>query len=37
MVDFINEGVFEIERLKTDGWITDIQYDDEVRNSVTVC
>ncbi|XP_030493781.1 serine protease SPPA, chloroplastic [Cannabis sativa] len=30
VVEFINEGVFQIEKLKTDGWITDIQYDDEV-------
>ncbi|KAL8478749.1 hypothetical protein ACS0TY_030579 [Phlomoides rotata] len=28
--NFINEGVYEIERLKEDGWITDIKYDDEV-------
>ncbi|KAL8216073.1 hypothetical protein R6Q57_022910 [Mikania cordata] len=27
---FINEGVYQIERLKEDGWITDIKYDDEV-------
>lgn len=29
--NFINEGVYEIERLKEDGWITDIKYDDEVQ------
>lgn len=27
---FVNEGVYEIEKLKEDGWITDIKYDDEV-------
>ena len=27
---FINEGVYHIEKLKEDGWITDIKYDDEV-------
>ncbi|KAL1553956.1 serine protease SPPA, chloroplastic-like isoform X1 [Salvia divinorum] len=30
IVSFINEGVYEINRLKEDGWITDIKYDDEV-------
>ncbi|XP_057767447.1 serine protease SPPA, chloroplastic isoform X2 [Salvia miltiorrhiza] len=30
IVSFINEGVYEINRLKDDGWITDIKYDDEV-------
>ncbi|MFS7939452.1 putative peptidase S49, ClpP/crotonase-like domain superfamily [Helianthus anomalus] len=29
---FINEGVYQIEKLKEDGWITDIKYDDEVRS-----
>lgn len=28
--NFINEGVYEVQRLKEDGWITDIKYDDEV-------
>ncbi|CAH9095715.1 unnamed protein product [Cuscuta epithymum] len=28
--NFINEGVYQVERLKEDGWITDIKYDDEV-------
>ncbi|GER32893.1 protease [Striga asiatica] len=28
--NFINEGVFQVERLKQDGWITDMKYDDEV-------
>ncbi|KAK4479295.1 hypothetical protein RD792_014806 [Penstemon davidsonii] len=28
--NFINEGVYKVERLKEDGWITDIKYDDEV-------
>ena len=31
VVNFINEGVFDIERLKEDGWITNIKYDDEVH------
>ncbi|KAD4385415.1 hypothetical protein E3N88_25583 [Mikania micrantha] len=29
---FINEGVYQIEKLKEDRWITDIKYDDEVRS-----
>ncbi|KAJ0585852.1 putative peptidase S49 [Helianthus annuus] len=29
---FINEGVYQIDKLKEDGWITDIKYDDEVYN-----
>ncbi|KAJ0829349.1 putative peptidase S49, ClpP/crotonase-like domain superfamily [Helianthus annuus] len=29
---FINEGVYQIDKLKEDGWITDIKYDDEVRS-----
>ncbi|GFZ12186.1 signal peptide peptidase [Actinidia rufa] len=28
--NFINEGVFQVEKLKEDGWITNIKYDDEV-------
>lgn len=28
--NFINEGVYMVERLKEEGWITDIKYDDEV-------
>ncbi|KAL2479102.1 Serine protease SPPA [Forsythia ovata] len=28
--NFVNEGVYEVERLKEDCWITDIKYDDEV-------
>ncbi|KAK9278401.1 hypothetical protein L1049_027966 [Liquidambar formosana] len=28
--NFINEGVYEVERLKEEGWITNICYDDEV-------
>ncbi|EEF50694.1 Protease, putative [Ricinus communis] len=28
--NFINEGVYEVERLKKEGFITNIQYDDEV-------
>ncbi|CAI9113402.1 OLC1v1013998C1 [Oldenlandia corymbosa var. corymbosa] len=30
--NFINEGVYKIEQLKEDGWITDIKYDDEVMS-----
>ncbi|XP_076886011.1 serine protease SPPA, chloroplastic-like [Bidens hawaiensis] len=29
---FINEGVYQIEKLKEDGWITDIKYYDEVTS-----
>lgn len=29
---FINEGVYQIDRLKEDGWITDIKYDDEITS-----
>ncbi|KAK9080372.1 hypothetical protein SSX86_000130 [Deinandra increscens subsp. villosa] len=29
---FINQGVYQIEKLKEDGWITDIKYDDEVTS-----
>ncbi|KAG9160043.1 hypothetical protein Leryth_005787 [Lithospermum erythrorhizon] len=29
---FINEGVYQVERLKEGGWITDIKYDDEVMS-----
>ncbi|KQK01506.1 serine protease SPPA, chloroplastic [Brachypodium distachyon] len=28
--DFINSGVYQVERLKEEGWITDLLYDDEV-------
>ncbi|CAN6578015.1 unnamed protein product [Malus baccata var. baccata] len=28
--NFINEGVYQVEKLKEEGWITNIQYDDEV-------
>jgi protease-4 len=34
---FINEGVYQVERLKEEGWITNISYDDEVHSSVPVC
>lgn len=27
---FLNEGIYKVERLKQEGWITDIKYDDEV-------
>ncbi|KAA8541105.1 hypothetical protein F0562_025068 [Nyssa sinensis] len=30
--NFINEGVYQVERLKEDGWITNIKYDDEVMS-----
>ena len=33
--NFINEGVYQVERLKEHGWITNIKYDDEVRKSVS--
>ncbi|ONK69416.1 uncharacterized protein A4U43_C05F22630 [Asparagus officinalis] len=29
--NFLNTGVYQVERLKEEGWITDILYDDEVR------
>ncbi|CBI15369.3 unnamed protein product, partial [Vitis vinifera] len=28
--NFINEGVYQVEKLKEEGWITNINYDDEV-------
>ncbi|KAK1292292.1 hypothetical protein QJS10_CPB17g00481 [Acorus calamus] len=28
--EFLNSGVYQIERLKEEGWLTDLQYDDEV-------
>ncbi|XP_068637985.1 serine protease SPPA, chloroplastic [Aristolochia californica] len=28
--NFINEGVYKVDRLKEEGWITNISYDDEV-------
>ncbi|KAK1407394.1 hypothetical protein QVD17_39009 [Tagetes erecta] len=33
---FINEGVYQIEKLKEDGWITDIKYDDEVQSMLKI-
>ncbi|KAF5202547.1 Serine protease sppa protein [Thalictrum thalictroides] len=30
--NFVNEGVYQVERLKEEGYITDILYDDEVIN-----
>ncbi|KAI3820939.1 hypothetical protein L1987_08493 [Smallanthus sonchifolius] len=33
---FINEGVYQIEKLKEDGWITDIKYDDEVTSMLKI-
>ncbi|XAR63859.1 hypothetical protein NMG60_11023988 [Bertholletia excelsa] len=32
--NFINEGVYQIDRLQEDGWITSIQYDDEVMTKL---
>ncbi|XP_050376446.1 serine protease SPPA, chloroplastic [Argentina anserina] len=29
---FINEGVYQVDKLKEEGWITNIQYDDEVTS-----
>ncbi|KAK1317186.1 hypothetical protein QJS10_CPA05g01983 [Acorus calamus] len=28
--EFLNSGVYQIERLKEEGWLTNLQYDDEV-------
>lgn len=28
--NLLNEGIYKVERLKQEGWITDIKYDDEV-------
>ncbi|KAG1327492.1 putative Serine protease SPPA, chloroplastic [Cocos nucifera] len=30
--EFINTGVYQVERLKQEGWITNIMYDDEVMS-----
>lgn len=35
--NFINEGVYQVEKLKEDGWITNIMYDDEVQNYFQYC
>lgn len=32
--NFINEGVYSVEKLKEDGWITDIKYEDEVMSKL---
>lgn len=29
---FVNDGVYQVERLKEENWITDIKYDDEVMS-----
>lgn len=29
---FINEGIYQIQKLKEQGWITDINYDDEITS-----
>uniref|UniRef100_K3YQN0 Peptidase S49 domain-containing protein n=1 Tax=Setaria italica TaxID=4555 RepID=K3YQN0_SETIT len=31
--EFINSGVYQVARLKEEGWITDLMYDDEDANS----
>lgn len=31
VVEFLNSGVYQVERLKEEGWITNILYDDEVQ------
>jgi hypothetical protein len=31
--EFINSGVYQVARLKEEGWITDLLYDDEVQPS----
>ncbi|OVA12529.1 Peptidase S49 [Macleaya cordata] len=28
--NFVNEGIYQVERLKEEGWITNIHYDDEI-------
>lgn len=28
--NFLNEGIYEVNRLKENGWITDISYEDQV-------
>ncbi|OIT38868.1 PREDICTED: serine protease SPPA, chloroplastic [Nicotiana attenuata] len=30
--NFVNDGVYQVERLKEESWITDIKYDDEVMS-----
>ncbi|KAF3771947.1 Serine protease [Nymphaea thermarum] len=30
--NFLNEGIYEVQRLKENGWITDISYEDEVMD-----
>ncbi|KAL7161069.1 hypothetical protein ACSBR2_041674 [Camellia fascicularis] len=32
--NFINEGVYQVERLKEDGWITNIKYADEIMSKL---
>lgn len=29
--EFLDSGVYQVERLKEEGWVTNISYDDEVR------
>jgi hypothetical protein len=29
--EFLNSGVYQVERLKEEGWVTNILYDDEVQ------
>lgn len=37
MENLLNEGVYEMEKFKEGGWITDIKYDDEVRCLYYLC
>ncbi|XP_078159412.1 signal peptide peptidase [Carex rostrata] len=32
VVEFLNSGVYQVERLKEEGWITNILYDDEISS-----
>ncbi|WOL17182.1 serine protease SPPA, chloroplastic-like isoform X1 [Canna indica] len=32
IVEFLNSGVYQVEKLKEEGWITNIMYDDEVMS-----
>lgn len=33
-MNFLDSGVYQVERMKDEGWITNILYDDEVQFSV---
>ncbi len=30
MIDFINEGVYDVQRFKEGGWVTDLWYEDQL-------